>query len=423
MNRPLPVPAPLGGIRILALEHWAAMPAATNILAGLGAQVIKIEEPRRGDEGRRSTPVLAFELADGADSAGDAGSMFMRYNRGKASLAVDLARSEGVELVKRLVPAVDVFAENLRAGVADRLGLGEPELRAINPSLIYASISGFGLSGGSPYQHLPSFAPAAEAMAAMPQLAQTPDGTPRAGSFGAIVDLAAGMNAAIGILAALHGRDRNHGHGYQVDIALLDTAIALNDMAVQFAALGESADKAVAGKVGIIELFRASDGLFVVVAVRPEHLAKLGHAVGQPSWGEDPKLADRSRWHEQVESTFRPAIESWARNLTAFDAAEQLCAAGVVAAPNFDADQLIDDPHVKARGLLTPVSGLERDAVVVGSPVTIVGHVDERDRLPRIGEDTVRILTGELGLTDAQVQELVRRELIRVPRNRSATVN
>jgi len=394
---------PLTGVRVLALEHFVALPSGTNILAALGAEVIKIEPVGVGEEGRRSLPV-----ADGKDGY-TYGSAFVRYSRGKSSLAVDLKHPEGVELVKSLAARVDVFAENMRAGVADRLGLGAAALRDVNPGLIYASISGFG-HHDSPYTSWPAFAPAAEAMAAMPQLAQAGAPSPRPGTFGAIVDLAGGLNAVIGVLAALHGRSRT-GRGYEVDISLFDTALALNDHAIQLAAMGQSTDGARTDKNGIVELFNASDGRFIIAVFRPDQFARLARLVGHPEWIDEPRFADRREWSLHLDDPVRPAVETWAASFTAKEAAARMAEAGVVAAPNLEAAQILADDHVRTRMIAT-VDGLVNDTVIIGSPVRLVGIADRRTELAPVGRDTARLLRNDLGLSTASIEDLVDRAVV-----------
>jgi crotonobetainyl-CoA:carnitine CoA-transferase CaiB-like acyl-CoA transferase len=390
-----PVP-PLEGVRVLALEHFIALPTGTNALSALGAEVIKLE-PLEGEQGRGSLPVSEGE--DGERY----GSAFVRYSRGKSSIAVDLKRPEGIDLVKRLVAHVDVFAENLRAGKATALGLGPDDLAAVNPDLIYASVSGYGNEGNSPYGDWPAFAPATEAMAGLPYLAGAAD-APRTSTFGAIIDQVGGLNAAIGILAALHGRPRNK-RGYRVDISLLDTALQLNEHRVTLASQGLSPDLGRSDRNGVVSLFAASDGSFLIALFRPEHLARVARLIGSEGWLEDPRFARRDEWSRHLEPEIRPAVERWAKDLTSLEASQALAAVGVASAPLLDEAKILADPHLQAREMLGGVAGLTRPARVVSSPVWLKGLPDRRTRLVPVGHDTERLLR-ETGFSEEAIARL-----------------
>ena len=374
---------PLEGVRILALEHFVALPSGTNALAALGAEVIKLE-PLGGEAGRESLPVIEGEDGEGY------GSAFVRYSRGKSSIAVDLKRPEGIDLVKRLAEHVDVFAENLRAGKATALGIGPEDLAAVNPDLIYASVSGYGNEGNSPYGDWPAFAPATEAMAGLPYLAGDLD-APRTSTFGAIIDQVGGLNAAIGILAALHGRPRNR-RGYRVDISLFDTALQLNEHRISLASVGLSPDLGRSDRNGVVSLFAASDGSFLIALFRPEHLARVARIVGADGWLTDPRFANRDEWSRHLEAEIRPAVERWAKDLTSLEASQALAAIGVASAPLLDEARILADPHLEAREMLGEVAGLTRPVRVVSSPVWLKGLPDQRTQLVPAGHDTERIL-------------------------------
>ncbi|HEY3881806.1 MAG TPA: CoA transferase [Trebonia sp.] len=395
---------PLEGVRVLALEHFVALPTGTNALSALGAEVIKLE-PLEGEQGRRSLPVI-----EGQDGEGY-GSAFVRYSRGKSSLAVDLKRPEGIDLVKRLVQHVDVFAENLRAGKATALGLGPADLAAVNPALIYASVSGYGNEGGSPYSDWPAFAPATEAMAGLPYLAGSAD-DPRTSTFGAIIDQVGGLNAAIGIIAALYGRPRNK-RGYRVDVSLFDTALQLNEHRVSLASVGMSPDMGRSDKNGVVSLFAASDGSFLIAIFRPEHLARLARLIGAERWLSDPRFARRDEWSLHLDDEIRPAVERWAGKLTTLEASQALGGIGVAAAPLLTESQILSDPHVAARDMLGTTEGLTRPARVVSSPVWVKGLPDRRTRLVPTGHDTARLLR-EIGFADDAIARLADEGVIKV---------
>ena len=265
---------PLRGIRVLAIENIVAMPIATAILASLGATVIKVEPLKSGEAGRASIPVT---LGTGGAPFG---ASLVRYGAGKQSLSINLKTLEGRQILECLVPVVDILVQNLRGGAAEGLGLTEDRLHELNPSLIYASISGYGRNPASEYESRPAFASVAEGMAGFYEsLAGADGGRPSVGMYGAIVDIVAGLNVAIGILAALIGRSSD-GQGQVIDVALLDAALTLNDAVIQSAAMGASLDSGRPSGAGVAELFRAGDGEFLVMEMARTNFTHYSQPLG-----------------------------------------------------------------------------------------------------------------------------------------------
>ena len=192
---------PLDGIRILAVEQMAALPFATQLLARLGAEVVKVEHPTTGDSGRGSHPAVADP--DGRP----VGATFLRNNLNKRSLAIDLKQPEGVDLVLRLAPRFDVFGENFRAGTAARLGIGYEAVRATHPAVVYLSISGFGQDPASPYREMGAYAAIVEGMSGIYEYKRAPGRPPAANPVGALGDISSALFGAVGVLAALRHRD------------------------------------------------------------------------------------------------------------------------------------------------------------------------------------------------------------------------
>lgn len=396
---------PLAGIRVVAMEHMAAMPFATQLLARLGADVIKIEPPGNGESGRASQP-------NGIDRFGrPLGATFTRSNGLKRSLALNAKHPAGRELLERLLDRVDVFAENFPPQTLTRLGLGPRQLLAGHPRLIYASISGFGHTAG-PYRERPAYAAIVEAMSGIYEWKRRPDAPPRANPVGALGDISAGLFAAVGILSALRERDRS-GVGQHVDVAMFDAAIAMTDVVANFASLGVP-DEAALG-TGLIESFRAADGYFVVQVVREHHFRELVDAIGHPEWADDERFSTRAKWVEQLESTIRPAVEAWASAMTRVEVADALSARGLACGPSLTSAELLGDPGVAARGSLVTMTtrGPESEAASHGDgeshdeAVAVAPGVafkldtwteSPSQRLPSLGEDTNEILRTELGL-------------------------
>ncbi|NNE72213.1 MAG: CoA transferase, partial [Acidimicrobiales bacterium] len=190
-------PRPLAGVRILAAEQMAAMPFATQLLARLGADVVKVEHPKGGDSGRGSTPAITDP--DGRS----VGATFLRNNLNKRSVTLDLKSPEGVDLFLRLAQNFDVVCENFRAGTADRLGIGYEHVRAVKPDIIYASVSGFGNDPASPYIDRAAYAAVVEAMSGIYEYKRRPGQPPTANPVGALGDISSALFCVVGILAAL----------------------------------------------------------------------------------------------------------------------------------------------------------------------------------------------------------------------------
>ena len=192
---------PLDGVRVLALEQMQSLPWCTQLLARLGADVVKIEPPNGGDQGRGSLPAMV-------DPEGrKVGATFLRNNLGKRSVTVDLKNPEGRDLVLALAPKFDVVAQNFKAGTLDRLGLGYAAVSAVHPAAIYLSISGFGTTVASPYDRWPAFAPIVEAMSGIYEFKRPGDEPPVVAPVGALGDIGAGLFATVGVLAALRHRE------------------------------------------------------------------------------------------------------------------------------------------------------------------------------------------------------------------------
>src|SRR5690606_6146768 len=216
------VAGPLDGVRVLALEQMQALPFATQLLARLGAEVIKVENPAGGDMGRSSLP--AVPGPDGRPM----GATFLRNNLAKRSVAIDLKHPRGRELVLELAGHVDVVAENFRSGTLDRLGLGWEDVAARHPSIVYLSVSCFG-TGPSPYEGWPAVDSHAEAMSGIYVGARRGDDPPVVAPVGALGDIGTALFATVGLLAALRHRDRT-GEGQHVDVAMYDALVSLTDI-------------------------------------------------------------------------------------------------------------------------------------------------------------------------------------------------
>jgi formyl-CoA transferase len=393
---------PLAGVRVLAVEQMQALPFATQLMAHLGADVVKLEPPGRGDSGRASEPSLVDE--DGRR----VGATYLRNNLGKRSVAIDLRRPEGRDLVLRLAPRFDVVAENFRTGALSKLGLGYADVAAVAPRVVYVSISGFGHLAPSPYADWPAYAPIVEAMGGIYEPNRKGDEPPPVVVAGALGDNASALFAVIGTLAALRHRDAT-GLGQHVDVSMYDAMVAMADMVPFLWSVGAPPSMAAAGSTALVAAFRAADGFFVVAAFREHQFERVARTVGHPEWCGDPRFATRRGWAEHTESVIRPAVEAWARGRTRLEACRELCAQGVPAGPSQDAADLRADPHVAARDMLieVPRTDAPDPYLVVGNPVKLSRAAEGPiARVPRLGAHTDEVLRELLALDEAELAAL-----------------
>lgn len=397
----LPFGRPLDGVRVLAAEQMQALPYATQLLAHLGADVVKLE-PLQGESGRGAQPTLT------ARDGRRVGATYLRNNLSKRSLAVDLKHERGRELFLRLAPHFDVVAENFKPGVMERLGLGYDAVSHAHPGAIYVSISGFGSRVPSPHASWPAYAPIAEAMGGIYEPNRRPGRPPPVVVAGALGDNASALFAVIGILAALRHREQT-GLGQHVDIAMYDAMIAMADMVPQLWSMDAPAQWAAAGSTAIVGAFAAHDGYFVVAVFREHHFRRLAEIVGHPEWCDDPRFASREGWARHMEDVIRPAIEAWARDRTKLEASRALAEEGVAAGPSNAAEDLAADPHVESHAMLieVPRPDAERPMLVVGNPVKLSRVAEGPVRsFPGLGEQTDEVLREVLDLDSAEIAAL-----------------
>ncbi|HCV35187.1 MAG TPA: CoA transferase [Acidimicrobiaceae bacterium] len=397
---------PLEGVRVLAVEQMAALPFATQLMARLGADVVKVEHPSGGDSGRGSLPAVH-------DPEGrSVGATFLRNNLNKRSVAIDLKKPEGVDLVLRMAPGFDVFGENFRAGTAERLGIGYEEVRRVHPAVIYLSVSGFGQDPASPYRDMGAYASVVEGMSGIYEFKRAPGRSPTANPVGALGDISSALFGTIGVLSALRHRD-HAGVGQQIDVAMLDATVAMTDIVTNFQSMG--LEREWGSGTGIVDTFGASDGYFVLQCVREHHFSVLCAEIGRPDLVSDERLASRSGWQDHMSDILRPAIESWAENLTVAEVVDVLSGAGLACGPSLTASQVVADEHLMVRKML--VETLPGDAkapvLVPGNPVkfSAVPEVDDV-RVPWLGEHTESVLADELGLEVDELKDLRARGVI-----------
>ena len=395
---------PLEGIRVLDLSRVMAGPYCASMLADAGAEVIKVEIPGVGEDSRHIGPFA--EGANGRESA-----YFMVLNRGKRSITIDLKSPRGLDLLKKLAAKSDVLIENFRPGAAARLGIGYEALAAINPRLVYASISGFGQTG--PLASRPAYDLVIQAMSGLMSVTGFPDGPPTAVGD-SICDVATGMFAAWGITTVLVGRAQT-GRGQHIDVAMLDSMFSML-LTVLAKRLYTGAEP---GRVGNrhpvtypVDCFRARDGHVVMVAISDAAFAKLMQVIGQPELAQDSRFkrnADRSA-HE---GELRTILQGWMGARTRDEIQKALDAADVPCGPVWSIADVATSAHIKARGMiLDPGHPKLEAAPLVRQPVIFGDETPDTVRAPLLGEHTDTILRDVLGLANDEIESLRRDRVI-----------
>ncbi len=379
--------APLAGIRVLELAGLYAAPTTGRLLRDLGADVVKVEDPAVGDGARAWVP-----QRDGV------GLGFTRLNSGKRSIAVDLREPSGQDLVRRLAAEVDVVLESFRPGRLESWGLGWEGLRAVNPGLVMARISGFGQDG--PYRARPGFGTIAEAMSGFAFINGWPTTPPTAPPFG-FADSIAGFAAAFGIAAALYDRERT-GEGELVDVALYEPLMfILGDTILRYTALQEVSQREgnSTGAASPRGIYQTSDGAWIAVAASAQRIAqRLFVAMDRPELCEDPRFATpAARLVHDAE--LQEILTEWIGARTRADALAQLEAHEVVAAPVNDASDVVRDPHFLARTLRPVADGTLGDGAMVPGPPLRTSRLPlpSYPPAPRLGEDTAEVVREYLG--------------------------
>lgn len=387
---------PLSHLRILDLGRIMAAPWATQVLADLGADVIKIERPGAGDDTRAwGPPFLAAEDGTPTKEAG----YFLAVNRGKRSVTIDIAKPEGQALVRDLAQRCDVVVENFKAGALAKYGLDAASLRAVKPSLICCSVTGFGQDG--PRRDQAAYDFMIQAMGGLMSLTGERDGAPQKVGV-PIVDLMTGMYAAIAILAAVAKRERT-GEGETIDLAMLDVQAAfLANQAMNWLVGGKVPHRAGNRHPNIQpqDVFPAKDGHIVLAVGNDGQFARLCEAIGRAEWATDPRFA-RNADRVRHEAALTPLLAERFRDYTRAELTAALDAAGVPCGPINTVPDVFADPQVRHRGMLRrlphPVAGSVPQVV---SPIRMQDAPLSFDRAPpTLGQHTAEVLA-ELGLAE-----------------------
>jgi formyl-CoA transferase/CoA:oxalate CoA-transferase len=395
--------APLAGILVADLTQNVAGPMCTQILGDMGADVVKVERPGRGDDARAWAPPYW-----GPESA-----TFMGVNRSKRSLAVDMKQTEGRAVLERLITRADVLVQSLRAGAIEELGLGWERAREINSRLVYCSITAFGTEG--PLSDLPGYDPLMQALGGIMSVNGHP-GQPPARVPVSIVDMGTGMWATIAILGALRERERT-GRGANVTTALYETAIAWSVFQMnQFLGTGEVPLPQGSGTAMICpyEAFPTRDAWVMIAAGSDALFGKACEALGVPGMPRDPRFKDNPTRVAHRAEVFE-ALSAVTRAFTSADVLDRLQGAGVPCAPILTLDKVAAEPQTVASGMLVAVKHPRiPDYRAVGLPIRWDGERPGVSRVPpQLGEHTAEVLA-ELGYDESAIKELAARHVIQL---------
>ena len=388
----------LKGVRVVDLTQFEAGPTSTEALAWLGAEVVKIENPRNGDPGRQVT-----------GSTGNNDSFYFKIlNANKKSVTVDLKTERGVQLVKELVKKADVFAENLAPGTIERLGLGYDVLKEINPGIIYCQVKGFG--EGSPYEKSLAFDMIAQAAGGTMSVTGEP-GQPPVKPGCTIGDTGTGMLMAFSIVSALFDRVRT-GKGRRLQVAMQDSVMHYSRGGfITQARTGKAAPRRPPannppGGIYPCKPGGPNDYVYLLTSrANPEHWPRLLKLIGREDLIGDARYETpdaRMKCEDEVDEI----VASWTRQRTKHEAMAQLSAVGVPAGAVLDTQELIDEPSFRQRGILQTMTHGERKMTMPTWPVRFDGVPSEVKSAPLLGEHTEEVLADWLGLDAAAVAGL-----------------
>lgn len=383
----------LSGIRIIDMTHNQAGPACAQILAWMGADVIKLETPGKGDVARAQ--------------AGD-GLFFRTFNANKRSLTLNLKSNKGKDLFRKMLEQSDVLLENFAPGALERMGFGYEALKELNPHLIYATIKGFGTEG--PYAHFKSFEPVAQAMGGAMSVTGFPDKPPTY-HWPAIGDSSTGMHMAIGILGALQQRHKT-GRGQMVEVSMQEAVlnimrVSLRDHQRRGSAMPRTGNQL--GKNVPANTFKCSPGGpndYVYIIAQQQMWPALTAAMDMPQLTDDPKFATaEARWENVDECN--GIIESWTSQRGKYDVMQILGDAGVPCGATQDTGEVLDDPHLKSRDMIVelvdPVHGPFK---TVGNPIKMSDNNFEITVPPQLGEHSAEVLEELCGVDEAAFEKL-----------------
>ena len=389
---------PLKGLKVLELGQMIAGPFAAAMLAGFGAEVIKIERPKTGD------PLRHWRKVHKGTSL-----WWLSMGRNKKSITLDLNHPRGQEIAKLLAGKVDIVLENFKPGVMERWGMGYEDLKAINPGVIMIRVSGWGQTG--PYASRPGFANVAEGVGGLRYTSGYPDRPPvRTGV--SIGDTLAGLHAALGALTAVYHRDVNHGEGQVVDVAIYEAVFNMMESTLsEYDMFGHIRERTGPKLEGIAptSTYPTKDNKFIIIGGNGDSIYKrLMQAAGRPDLADDPRLAN-NQGRVENEQLIDTALEDWTLKHSYDELFEALVEADVPCGPVYSIADIVKDPQYQARQLWEEVrSGDPPDTVKIPSVVPKLSKTPGRTEWigPDLGQHNDEIYKGLLQLTDAQLSRL-----------------
>ena len=397
----------LSHLRVLDLSRVLAGPWAGQILADLGAEVIKVERPGNGDDTRAWGPPFLKDAY--GESTGEA-AYYLSANRNKQSVTIDFTKPEGQRLVRELAAKSDILIENFKVGGLEAYGLDYASLKAVNPQLIYCSITGFGQTG--PYAKRAGYDFMIQGLGGLMSLTGRPEGEEGAGPVKvgvALTDILTGLYATVAILAALAHRQHDGG-GQHIDMALLDVQVAcLANQAMNYLTTGVSPKRLGNAHPNIVPYqdFPTADGDFILTVGNDSQFRKFAEVAGQPGWADDPRFVSNKQ-RVANRAVLVPLIRQATVFKTTAQWVEQLEAVGVPCGPINELAQVFADPQVQARGLAFELPHALAGLVPqVGSPIRLSETpVEYRRAPPLLGEHTQEVLARVLGVTTVDLELL-----------------
>jgi len=400
----------LAGLRVLDLSRVLAGPWASQTLGDLGAEVIKVERPGSGDDTRLWGPPF---LKDALGEASHESAYYLCANRNKRSIAVDLTQPAGQDLIRRLAQGSDVLIENFKVGGLRAYGLDAEALCALNPRLVYCSITGFGQTG--PYAARAGYDFLMQGMGGLMSVTGRPEGEPGAGPLKvgvALTDILTGLYASTAVLAALRARDQT-GRGQHIDLALLDVQVAcLANQGMNYLYSGQVPQRMGNAHPNTVPYqdFPTADGDMILAIGNDSQFARFCTEAGHPEWALDPRFASNSA-RLAHRATLIPLLRQCTVMHTTAAWVARLEAAGVPCGPINNMAQVFADPQLQSRGVITrlphPVAGA--DIPLVASPIRLSDTpVQYRHAPPTLGQHTRAVLAERLGLGEAELDQLTR---------------
>ncbi len=399
----------LDGVRVLDLTRVLAGPYCGMMLADMGAEVIKIELPGKGDDSRANAPQIVNEEKGLRESA-----YYINLNRNKLGVTLNLKSEKGREMFRELVRQSDIVLENYRPGVMEKLGLGYEQLREINPRIIYGAVSGFGHTG--PYSKRAGYDIVGQAMSGLMSTTGWPGGAPtRTGT--AIADVVGGLNCTIGVLAAYINMLKT-GVGEKVDIALVDGMVSALEIINMIYLVQGRIPERIGNRYEAVypyDTFRAAgeDNYVVIAAGNDKLFHILAEVMGKPELVDDPRFVTNILRVEN-HAELKPIVEEWTRGLEIDEIVELLLQKGCPAAPINSIDRVVADPHIAgARQMFVDCDHPVGKLKLTGNQVKLTNHPITTFRpAPLLGQDCEKVFGEKLGMSAEEVEELRREGVI-----------